>query len=47
LPVHPHQFPARIFHTGPGDQVVRFLAHHGGAPDGGQICSSIELMGEL
>jgi len=25
LPVHPHQFPARVFRTGAGDQVVLFL----------------------
>ena len=31
LPVHPHQFPARILGPGAGDQVVGFLAHHGGA----------------
>src|SRR5947207_1002812 len=30
LPVHPHQFPARVLSPGAGDQVVRFLAHHGG-----------------
>ena len=30
LPVHPHQFPARVFCAGPGDKVVLFLAHHGG-----------------
>jgi hypothetical protein len=30
LPVHPHQFPARFFCPGSGDQVVLFLAHHGG-----------------
>ena len=30
LPVHPHQLPARVFCPGPGDQVVLFLAHHGG-----------------
>ena len=32
LPVHPHQFPARILAPGTGDQVVRFLAHHGESP---------------
>ena len=31
LPVHPHQFPARLLGPGAGDQVVLFLAHHGGA----------------
>jgi hypothetical protein len=30
LPVHPHQFPARLLGPGPGHQVVLFLAHHGG-----------------
>ena len=30
LPVHPHQLAAGIFRPGAGDQVVRFLAHHGG-----------------
>src|ERR1700730_8878267 len=30
LPVHPHQFPARIRTPRPGHQVVLFLAHHGG-----------------
>jgi hypothetical protein len=30
LPVHPHQFPARILRSRPGHQVVLFLAHHGG-----------------
>jgi hypothetical protein len=30
LPVHPHQLAARILRPGAGDQVVRFLAHHGG-----------------
>src|SRR6267378_2390589 len=30
LPVHPHQFPARVVRPGPGHQVVLFLAHHGG-----------------
>jgi len=29
LPVHPHQFPARLFRPRSGDQVVLFLAHHG------------------
>src|SRR5882724_8105229 len=32
LPVHPHQFPARVRTSGPGHQVVLFLAHHGGGP---------------
>ncbi len=32
LPVHPHQFPARVLRPGAGDQVVLFLAHHGGVP---------------
>src|SRR5579863_7220631 len=30
LPIHPHQFAARIFRSRSGDQVVLFLAHHGG-----------------
>ena len=30
LPVHPHQFPARILRARAGDQVILFLAHHGG-----------------
>ena len=30
LPVHPHQLAARVLRPGAGDQVVRFLAHHGG-----------------
>jgi hypothetical protein len=30
LPVHPHQFPAGLFGAGAGDQIVLFLAHHGG-----------------
>src|SRR5204863_3900395 len=30
LPVHPHQLAARISAASAGDQVVRFLAHHGG-----------------
>src|SRR5437016_14087501 len=32
LPVHPHQFPAAVRMAGAGDQVVLFLAHHGGGP---------------
>src|SRR5665213_2892385 len=32
LPVHSHQLAARILRTRPGDEVVRFLAHHGGSP---------------
>ena len=36
LPVHPHQFPARVLRPGPGYQVVLFLAHHGGASFCGQ-----------
>src|SRR5436305_140814 len=32
LPVHPHQFPARLARPGPGNQVVLLLAHHGGGP---------------
>src|ERR1700681_2499518 len=34
LPVHPHQFPARVLWSRPGHQVVLFLAHHGGGPPG-------------
>jgi hypothetical protein len=30
LPVHPHQLSAGVFRAGAGDQVVLFLAHHGG-----------------
>ena len=43
LPVHPHQFPARRFGPGAGDQVVLFLAHHGGMsfPSGNTVESSI------
>ena len=29
LPVHPHQLSAGVLAAGAGDQVVRFLAHHG------------------
>ena len=29
LPVHPHQLAAGVLAPGAGDQVVRFLAHHG------------------
>ena len=29
LPVHPHQLAAGVLAAGAGDQVVRFLAHHG------------------
>ena len=45
LPVTPHQLAARILGARAGDQVVRFLAHHGG----GRLrnCSPIERMGEL
>ena len=32
LPIHPHQFPARIPGAGTGNQVVLFLAHHGENP---------------
>ena len=32
LPVHPHQFSAGVLAAGAGDQVVRFLAHHGESP---------------
>ena len=31
LPVHPHQLAAGVLAAGAGDQVVRFLAHHGEA----------------
>src|SRR5258706_5603788 len=31
LPVHPHQLSAGVLSPGAGDQVVRFLAHHGDA----------------
>src|SRR5258708_21594239 len=30
LPVHPHQFPAGVLSPAPGQEVVLFLAHHGG-----------------
>ena len=29
LPVHPHQLAAGVLAAGAGNQVVRFLAHHG------------------
>ena len=32
LPVHPHQPAAGVFRPGPGDEIVLFLAHHGGCP---------------
>jgi hypothetical protein len=48
LPVHPHQFSARVFRSGAGDQVVRFLAHHGGGSlRAFRRCSPIEQLGEL
>jgi hypothetical protein len=31
LPVHPHQLAAGVLAPGAGDQIVRFLAHHGKA----------------
>jgi len=56
LPIHPHQLATRITRSGAGDQIVLFLAHHGGSPcaielDGacackqlGVVCSPIEHM---
>src|SRR5438046_4018155 len=40
LPVHPHQLAARISAASAGDQVVRFLAHHGG----GSVLDSVRLL---
>ena len=37
LPVHPHQLPAGVLRAGAGDQVVLFLAHHGGVVSGWSV----------
>ena len=42
LPVHPHQLAAGVFRPGAGDQVVRFLAHHGG----GSFVGFVRLLNE-
>src|SRR4051794_28199827 len=42
LPVHPHQLSAGVLPPGAGDQVVRFLAHHGG----GSRLGSVRLLNE-
>ena len=43
LPVHPHQFPAGLLRPGAGDQVVLFLAHHGGGLRDNRINREIEF----
>ncbi len=47
LPVHPHQFPARVLGPGAGDQVVLFLAHHGGGLRDNGIDREIEYSFEI
>ena len=47
LPVHPHQFPARVLGPGAGDQVVLLLAHHGGGLRDNGIDREIEYSFEI